>query len=193
MLAFISISTSRILDCKLRLSPWLKACSWKRVRRSEGENDLKYHIENGGGWNRTFCNYWCFNFSKLGMSVLQEMDINTWYWWCKPRQSDWQSSWAIYNPSDKHLVSSGGIKKVVFGQLWESEKASKQSKIHQISGANPFRVFKGVFDVPDLPPGVLGLFFQWIIRFGSLPESIFNKPPRAMNIVRPSRAPTFIM
>ena len=45
------------------------------MRRSEGENDLKYHIENGGGWNRTFCNYRCFNFSKLGMSVLQEMDI----------------------------------------------------------------------------------------------------------------------
>ena len=48
------------------------------------------------------------------MSVLQEMDINTWYWWCKPRQSDWQSSWAIYNPSDKHWVSLG-VKKVVFG------------------------------------------------------------------------------
>ena len=47
------------------------------MRRSEGENDLKYHIEKSGGWNRTFCNYWCFNFSKLGMSVLQEMDINT--------------------------------------------------------------------------------------------------------------------
>ena len=95
---------------------------------------------------------WCF--SKLGMSVLQEMDINTWYWWCKPWKSDWQSSWAIYNPSNKHRVSLG-VNKIVIGAKNDVLGNYGNQKRHPSSP-------KCIKSVGPTQSGYLGVFLMFL-------------------------------
>ena len=97
--------------------------------------------------------------------------------------------WAILSPSrvQKELFSG------LLGNPGSAKKAWKWVKLHNTDGVDPYGVFGGVLDYPRLPQGLLMIFSQWMIRFWTPWEPMFDRALGVLNIFGTIQLPLFIL
>ena len=63
--------------------------------------------------------------------------------------------------------------------------------MHNIDGADPDKVFGGILDDLGLPRGLVVVFFQWMARYWTPWELMFDRPAGVSNIARTTPSPLF--
>ena len=72
-----------------------------------------------------------------------------------------------------------------------NKKARKGAKMHNFDGDNPDRVFGSVWDDLGLSHGLLVIFFQWMTRYCTPWELMFDRLAGVLNIARTTPPPLF--